>query len=185
MAMSASSRALRTSLTGPATRCRGSGLRRLPMELMTKSEGVALREAWRQFLRATIARSHSSSRDGLTAKLDTTGLSIGFEALQAIDIRRRARALQSMTGGGLEVDRATQGRRPRLGEIAALAGLSQVALDRYTGHLGHCTAPLSGGDAQVVCLLLGQCHLHFYAVLSVIHAADYTRNRARMSARRG
>ncbi len=71
----------------------------------------ALREALRQFLHATIApvgkivSAEAERKLGMPVALD-------FDALFASDVQGRARAFQSMVGGGMEVDRA-----------AALSGL--------------------------------------------------------------
>ena len=48
----------------------------------------------------------------MAAKLDTPGLALDFSALFASDLSGRARAFQSMVGGGMDV-----------GKAAALAGL--------------------------------------------------------------
>lgn len=42
----------------------------------------------------------------LAAKLDAPGLRLGFDRLFASDLQGRARAFQSLTGGGMEAERA-------------------------------------------------------------------------------
>ena len=42
----------------------------------------------------------------LAAKLDTAGLALSFDRLMASDLNGRARAFQSMVGGGMALDRA-------------------------------------------------------------------------------
>ena len=72
---------------------------------------AAAREAWRLALFSVIAPLGKLVESELRAKLDT-GISLGWDELRASDLSGRARAFQSMVGGGMEVDRA-----------AALAGL--------------------------------------------------------------
>ena len=75
------------------------------------SEGTGAREAFRRFLHATIAPAARLVEVELSAKLDTE-VTLSFDALYASDITGRARAFQSMVGGGMDVAKA-----------AALSGL--------------------------------------------------------------
>ena len=82
----------------------------IPVELVQPSSGSDAREGWRRFLHATIAPAAAL----VSAELRRLGLEseIAFDALRASDIAGRARAFQSLVGGGMPVDRA-----------AALSGL--------------------------------------------------------------
>lgn len=82
----------------------------IPLAMAIDSQGTALREAWRIFLFSTIAPLGKILAAELTRKIGQSNL--GWEELRASDLAGRARAFQSMVGGGIEVDRA-----------AALSGL--------------------------------------------------------------
>ena len=84
----------------------------IPPSLLGGSDGTALREGWRQFLHGVIAPVSRMITPELAAKLDTPELAFTFDKLFASDLSGRARAFQSMVGGGMAVDKA-----------AALAGL--------------------------------------------------------------
>ena len=84
----------------------------IPPSLLGGSDGTALREGWRQFLHGVIAPVSRIIAPELGDKLDTPELAFSFDRLFASDLSGRARAFQSMVGGGMPVDRA-----------AALAGL--------------------------------------------------------------
>ena len=79
--------------------------------LITDAQGTAQRESYRQFLFGTVAPVGRMVADELTRKLDTD-VTLDWAELRASDIQGRARAFQSMVGGGKDV-----------GEAAALAGL--------------------------------------------------------------
>ena len=83
----------------------------VPISLLEKTDGAALREAWRQFLHASVAPVARLAAAELSDKLDTP-VTLGFDSLFASDLSGRARAFQSMVGGGMDVTKA-----------AALAGL--------------------------------------------------------------
>ena len=68
--------------------------------------GTAGREAWRQFLFGLAAPLGGILQNELRVKLDAPDLSITWEELRASDISGRARAFQSLVGGGMEVERA-------------------------------------------------------------------------------
>ena len=84
----------------------------VPVELVTPGDGTGQREAWRRFLHGTVQPLAACVAGELAAKLDTPGLMLNFDRLFASDLSGRARAFQSMVGGGMAVDQA-----------AALAGL--------------------------------------------------------------
>ena len=83
-----------------------------PGSLIERSDGTLAREEMRRFLHSTISPVARVVADEMAVKLDTPGLSFDFSALFASDLSGRARAFQSMVGGGMEVEKA-----------AALAGL--------------------------------------------------------------
>ena len=83
----------------------------VPTTLLERSDGTALRESWRQFLHSSVQPVALIASEELSEKLDTP-LSLSFNRMFASDLSGRARAFQSMVGGGMPVDRA-----------AALAGL--------------------------------------------------------------
>ena len=83
-----------------------------PGSLIERSDGTLAREEMRRFLHSTISPVARVVADEMAVKLDTPGLSFDFSALFASDLSGRARAFQSIVGGGMEV-----------GKAAALAGL--------------------------------------------------------------
>ena len=83
-----------------------------PGSLLERSDGTLAREEMRRFLHSTISPVARVVADELAVKLDTPGLAFDFSALFASDLSGRARAFQSMVGGGMDV-----------GKAAALAGL--------------------------------------------------------------
>lgn len=84
----------------------------VPLGLMDGGEASALRESWRLFLHGAVAPLARIVADELSAKLGRD-VRLDFTELWAADVQGRARAFQSLTGGGMDVARA-----------AALAGLS-------------------------------------------------------------
>ena len=84
----------------------------VPGGVLSQVDGTAHRELLRQFLHTTIAPISQIVADELATKLDVPGLMFNFDKLFASDLSGRARAFQSMVGGGMDVDKA-----------AALAGL--------------------------------------------------------------
>ena len=85
-----------------------------PATLAGNEDGTAQREAWRRYLHGTVAPLaalvvEASSVAGVQVAID-------FDKLFASDIMGRARAFQSMVGGGMDVSKA-----------AALSGL--IAMD--------------------------------------------------------
>ena len=75
------------------------------------SQGTAAREAYRQALFATVAPLGALVQSELSRKLETD-VTLDWVELRASDVQGRARAFQSMVGGGMEVEKA-----------AALSGL--------------------------------------------------------------
>ena len=76
-------------------------------------DGAGRREAWRQFLWGSVAPLARVIETEITAKLGTP-VRLRFDELRASDLAGRARAFQSMVGGGMEIEKA-----------AALAGLME------------------------------------------------------------
>lgn len=74
--------------------------------LFGASDGTASREAWRQALHGVIMPLARLAETELRAKLDSPDLTLSFDRLSASDISGRARAFQSLVGGGMEVDKA-------------------------------------------------------------------------------
>lgn len=78
----------------------------VPAELMgMQSGGTESREAWRRFLHGSIAPLGMILERELQMKLDRS-LRLDFETLYASDVSGRARAFQSMVGGGMDVAQA-------------------------------------------------------------------------------
>lgn len=75
-----------------------------PVQLVASPDGTGQREAWRRYLHATVAPlgrivEAAAARMGVHVSMD-------FEALFASDIQGRARAFQSLVGGGMSVEQA-------------------------------------------------------------------------------
>ena len=99
-------------LRGDAEMCL-LGAMGVPVELISaRSDGAAVREAWRRFAHSTLAPLGEHVAAELAEKLDRPGLSLDFSSLFASDITGRARAFASMVQAGMDVDKA-----------AALSGL--------------------------------------------------------------
>ena len=77
----------------------------VPVELAELGQGTAAREAWRRFLHATIDPLGKLIAEELTEKFEFP-VSLNFDTLMASDISGRARAFQSMVGGGMDVTKA-------------------------------------------------------------------------------
>lgn len=86
----------------------------VPNELLQRTDGTSLREAWRQFLFGTLAPVARMVQAELRDKLEEPALVLTFDELRASDLAGRARAFQSMVGAGMEPARA-----------ASLAGLME------------------------------------------------------------
>ena len=83
----------------------------VPVELVALADGTGQREAYRRFLFGSVLPLARIVERELAAKLETE-VRLDFSELMASDLAGRARAFQSMVGGGMELERA-----------AALAGL--------------------------------------------------------------
>ena len=81
--------------------------------MLDASEGTALREGWRQFLHASVVPVAALVSAELSDKL-AVDIGLNFDRMFASDLSGRARAFQSMVGGGMDVAKA-----------AALAGLME------------------------------------------------------------
>ena len=79
------------------------------------SQAAAVREAWRLCLFGVLSPLGRLVEAELQDKLEDT-VTLSWQELRASDLSGRARAFQSMVGGGMEVERA-----------AGLAGLTGVA----------------------------------------------------------
>lgn len=87
----------------------------VPVALVVGGTAAAtMRESWRQFLHGSVQPVAEIVQAELRRKLDSPGLTLSFDRLFASDLSGRARAFQSMVGGGMDVAKA-----------AALAGLMQ------------------------------------------------------------
>ena len=86
----------------------------VPYSLVDKSEGTGQREGFRRFMHATIAPLARIVAEELSSKFEVT-IGLSFDQLFAADLAGRARAFQSLVGGGMAVEKA-----------AALAGLLQA-----------------------------------------------------------
>ena len=98
---------LRDSVSRTVLACCG-----VPLSTVEKVDGSASREGFRQFLHATILPVSLTVAGECADKLNTPELAFSFDRLKASDVVGRARAFQSMVGGGMEVEKA-----------AALSGL--------------------------------------------------------------
>ena len=70
------------------------------------AQGTAGREAWRQVLFGVIAPLGRIVRAELADKLDAPDLVLDWAELRASDIAGRARAFQSLVGGGMDIQKA-------------------------------------------------------------------------------
>lgn len=78
----------------------------VPPELvMGDAQGTARREALRQFLHVGVQPLARIVEEELAAKLETD-VRLAFDGLQATDTASKARAVQSFTGAGVDVERA-------------------------------------------------------------------------------
>ena len=77
----------------------------IPPNLAESSDGTGQREAWRRFLFGTVAPLGRIVSAELSEKLEDA-VSLDWQELRASDISGRARAFQSMVGGGMPVEQA-------------------------------------------------------------------------------
>ena len=93
-------------LRGDAEMCL-LGAMGVPVELISaRSDGAAVREAWRRFAHSTLAPLGEHVAAELADKLDRPGLALDFSSLFASDITGRSRAFNSMVQGGMDIERA-------------------------------------------------------------------------------
>ena len=85
----------------------------VPVTLLERADGTSLREAWRQFLHSSVTPVADIVAAELSDKL-AVDIKLNFDRMFASDLSGRARAFQSMVGGGYDVEKA-----------AALAGLME------------------------------------------------------------
>lgn len=79
----------------------------VPLGLVGGGDASALRESWRLFLHGSVAPLARLVTDELSMKLDRE-VTADFTELYAADVQGRARAFQSMTGGGMDAARAAE-----------------------------------------------------------------------------
>lgn len=92
---------LRSDLAREALACMG-----VPVELYGAADGTSAREGWRRFLFGCIAPMAAVVLAEFREKLDEGALMFDFSELRASDLAGRARAFQSLVGGGLDIERA-------------------------------------------------------------------------------
>ena len=85
----------------------------IPLSVVTDSEGTGQREGFRRLLHSTVMPLAKIVSEEFSEKFETP-ISLSFDDLFAADLAGRARAFQSLVGGGMAVEKA-----------AALAGLLQ------------------------------------------------------------
>ena len=85
----------------------------IPLSVVTDSEGTGQREGFRRLLHSTVVPLARIVAEELSNKFEAD-ISLGFDALFAADLSGRARAFQSLVGGGMDLAKA-----------AGLAGLME------------------------------------------------------------
>lgn len=85
----------------------------VPLSLVEAGDAQGAREGWRRFLHGSLRPLARRVETELSMKLDAPVM-LSFDGLFASDVQGRARAYQSLTGGGMAPDRA-----------AVLAGLTE------------------------------------------------------------
>lgn len=79
----------------------------IPPELMSgNSQGTVSREAFRRFLHATVTPLLDAMAAEAAHKLAEPSLAFDTTGLHAADVQGRARAFQSLVGGGMDIERA-------------------------------------------------------------------------------
>ena len=89
-----------------------------PALVDSRTDGTSQRESFRRFLHSTVQPLARLAESELRVKLDAPDLSLSFDSLFAADLSGRARAFQSLVGGGMAVT-----------EAAALSGLMESEAD--------------------------------------------------------
>ena len=84
-------------------------------ELFVAGDAAGQRESWRRFLHGSVAPLAELLAAELREKLEEPDLRLSFDRLFASDLSGRARAFQSLVGGGMDVTKA-----------AALANLTEA-----------------------------------------------------------
>ena len=74
--------------------------------ISARSDGTAVREAWRRYAHAFLTPVGEIVAAELGEKLDAPGLALDFSSLFASDITGRARAFGSMVQAGMDIERA-------------------------------------------------------------------------------
>ena len=77
----------------------------VPIELVTASDGTGQREAWRRCLHGTI-QPLGALLSAELSRVYRRQVTLSFDRLMASDIQGRARAFQSMVGGGMPLNEA-------------------------------------------------------------------------------
>ena len=80
----------------------------VPTSVLDSGQGTASREAYRQFLHLTIIPVALEVGAQIAAAFDIPAFAMSFDRLMASDLSGRARASQSMVGGGMDLDRAAR-----------------------------------------------------------------------------
>ena len=78
----------------------------VPAALIAIAPGTAAREAFRRFLHVTVAPLLNVVAAEVREKLNVENLTFDTTDLHAADVAGRARAFQSLVGGGMELDQA-------------------------------------------------------------------------------
>ena len=79
--------------------------RGVPSELVERGEGTGAREAWRRFLHGSVDPVAKLVAAELSEKLETD-VTLDLSSLHASDVQGRARAFQSLVGGGMSIAEA-------------------------------------------------------------------------------
>ena len=87
----------------------------IPLSVVTEAEGTGQREGYRRLMHSTIAPLGRIVSEELSTKFEAD-ISLNFDSLFSADLAGRARAFQSLVGGGMDP-----------GKAAGLAGL--MAMD--------------------------------------------------------
>ena len=86
----------------------------MPVSLFVDTDGTGQRESFRRFLHSTIQPLARIVESELSTKLESS-ITLSFDRLFAGDLSGRARAFQSLVGGGMDP-----------GKAAGLAGLMEA-----------------------------------------------------------
>ena len=77
----------------------------IPLSVVIDAEGTGQREGFRRLLHSTIMPLGRIVAEELSNKFEAD-ISLGFDALFAADLSGRARAFQSLVGGGMDPGKA-------------------------------------------------------------------------------